>query len=60
MTFYYNTRGEENIDMRNYVENIIDEFTVNINKSQAVTIPSTDNLFKMDRRKPLKNNEASF
>ena len=33
MTFYYNTRGEENIDMRNYVENIIDEFTVNINKS---------------------------
>ena len=43
--------------MRKYVKNIIDEFPVKIDKSQAVKIPETDNLFKVDRSNPLNKNK---
>ena len=33
ITLYYTTRGEVNIDMRNYVKNMIDEFTIRIEKA---------------------------
>ena len=39
---------------------MIDEFPVNIYKSQAVTTPKTDNLFKVDVINPLNNNKAKF
>ena len=48
----YNTRVEVNIDMTKYVGNSIGEFPVNIDKYQAVTIPSSNNLFKVDGSNP--------
>ena len=42
----YTTKGEVKIDMRKYVKNMIDEFPINIEKSQAVTSPATKNLFE--------------
>ena len=42
MTLDYNTKVEVNIDKRKYVKNMIDEFTINIKKSQAVTSPDTN------------------
>ena len=34
--------------MQKYVKNIIDEFTINTEKSQAVARPATKNLLKVD------------
>ena len=48
------------MDMRKHVKNIIDEFLINIEKSQAVTIPATKNLFKVVRSEPLNNNKAEL
>ena len=60
MALDYTTRGEVNMDMRKYVKNMIDKYPVNIDKSQAVTRPSTDNVFKVDGSKPLNNNKVEF
>ena len=35
----YNTKGEVKMDIIKYVENIIDEFSVNIDKAQSLTGP---------------------
>ena len=41
-------------------EKIIDEFTINIEKSQAVTIPAIKNPFKIDRSKPPNKNKVEL
>ena len=46
------------MDMRKYLKIMIDEFPINIEKSQAVAIPATKNIFKVDRIHPLKNSKA--
>ena len=60
MDLDYNTIGEVNIDMRKYVENMIDEFPVRIEKPQVVTSLETYNLFKVDGSKPLNKNKSNF
>ena len=60
ITLDYTTRGEVKMDMRKYMRNIIDEFPVNINKSQAVKTPASNNMFKVDESKPLNNDKAEF
>ena len=39
---------------------MVDGFPVNIDKSQAVTSPATEKIFKADRSKPLNNCKAGF
>ena len=56
----YNTRVVVNIDMTKYVGNSIGEFPVNIDKYQAVTIPASNNLFKVDGSNPLKMKKRDF
>ena len=46
--------------MRKYVKRMIDEFPVNIDKNQAVTIPETDNLFKVNRIKTMNKNKVEL
>ena len=46
--------------MRKYVKKIIDEFTINIKRSQALESPATKDLFKMDGIKPLNNRKVGF
>ena len=58
MTLDYTTKEKVKIDMRNYVKKMIDEFPINIEKSQAVAIPATKNIFKVDGIHPLKNSKA--
>ena len=60
MALDYTTRGEVKMDMRKYVKNMIDKYPVNIDKSQAVTRPSTDNVFKVDGSKPLNKSKAGL
>ena len=60
MTLDYTTKREENMDMRNYVKNMIDEFPVKNQKFQAVTIPATDDLFKMYRGNPPNRNKLEL
>ena len=48
------------MDMRNYVKNMIDEFPVKNQKFQAVTIPATDDLFKMYRGNPPNKNKLEL
>ena len=43
--------------MRKYVKNMIDGFPINIEKSQEVTIPETENIFKVDGTNTLNNNK---
>ena len=43
--------------MRKYVKNMIDEFPVNIEKSQKVKIMATDKLFKVEEIKSTENNK---
>ena len=57
MTSDYTTEGEVKIDMRKYVKNMIDGFPINIEKSQEVTIPETENIFKVDGTNTLNNNK---
>ena len=59
MTLDYNASVEVKMDMRTYVKYMIDEFPVNIEKSQTVTSLSTGNLFQVDRNKPLNNSRAN-
>ena len=54
----YTTKGEVKIDMRNYVKNMIDEFTMNIEKYQAVTSPENRNILKFDGSNPLNKNKV--
>ena len=60
MSLYYTTKVEVKIDMQKYVENMIDEFTINIEKYQAETSPETKKLFKADRINLLKKNQAGL
>ena len=60
MTLYYTKKGEVKINMRKYVENMIDEFTINIEKYQAETSPETKKLFKPDGINLLKKNQAGL
>ena len=52
VTLYYTTKVEVKIDMRKYVKNIIDEFTINIEKYQAVASPETKNLLEVNGINP--------
>ena len=60
MNLDYTTRGEIKLDMRKYVKNMIDKFPVSIDKSQEVTSPATDNLFKVYGSNPMNNNIAEL
>ena len=60
MTLDYTTKIEVKIHMQKYVKNMIDEFSVNIEKYQAVTILETEKLFRVDGIKPLNNNKAEL
>ena len=60
MNLDYTTKVEVKIGMRKYVENMIDEFTINIEKSQAVASPETKNIFKVDISKPLEKNKSEL
>ena len=46
--------------MRKYVKNIIDEFTINIEKYQLVTSPETKNLLEVNGINPLNKNQAGL
>ena len=46
--------------MRKYVKNTVDEFTINIEKCQAVTSPETKKLFKVDVINPLNKKQAGL
>ena len=39
---------------------MIDEFTINIEKSQALTIPETKNLLKVDGINPMNRNQLGL
>ena len=56
----YTKKGEVKIYMRNYVENMIDEFPINIERSQAVASPSTKNIFKVDRSNTLNKSKVGL
>ena len=60
MTLDYTTKGEVKTDMWKYVKTMIDEFTINIEKYQAVTSPETKNLLKVDVINPLNKNQAGL
>ena len=60
MTLYYTKKGEVKINMRKYVENMIDKFPINIEKYHVVASPATKNIFKVDRSKTLNNNKAEL
>ena len=60
MKLYYTTKVEVKIDIQKCVKNMIDKFSIRIEKSQAVTIPTTDKLFKVDGSNPLKNNKKEL
>ena len=54
MDLDYTTKGEVKIDTQKYVKNMIDNFPINIKKSQAVASPATKYIFKVDGSNPLK------
>ena len=56
----YTTKVEVKIGMRKYVENMIDEFMINIEKSQAVASPENKNIFKFDGSNFLNKNKAEL
>ena len=60
MVLDYTTRREVKMDMRKYVENMIGEFTVNIEKAQAVTSLATDNIIKAEKIKPLSQDKEEL
>ena len=48
MTLDYITKVEVNIDMQNYVKNVIDGFLIKIEISQEVASLATKNIFNME------------
>ena len=60
MNLYYNAKVEVKIDRQKYVKNMIDSFPINIEKSQSVASPETENIFKVDLMNPLNNNKAGL
>ena len=46
--------------MQKFVKNVIDEFSINLVKSQAIASPETENIFKIDVIRPLKKNKAGL
>ena len=60
LTLDCTTRGVVKIDMKNYVKNVIDEFSINIEKAQVVTSPATKKLFNMDVSNPLNKNKVEL
>ena len=60
MTLDYTKRGEVKIEMKQYVQNMLDTFPIKFKDGDAVNTPAADNLFKVDGSKPLEKNQAEL
>ena len=58
MTLDYTTKLEVKNDMQKDVKKIIDEFPINIERSQAVASLATKYIFKLDGSKTLSSNKS--
>ena len=57
----YSVDGEVRIDMRDYINQMVDEFPVKLDKNDTATTPANDNLFNVDKSKPLdKTRKETF
>ena len=60
MTLDYTKKGEVKIEMKQYVQNMLDTFPIKFKDGDAVNTPAADNLFKVDGSKPLEKNQAEL
>ena len=58
MTLDYSTNGKVKVDMTKYIKEMVKEFPIKLDKSDTVSTPSNENLFKQDNSKRLDSKRA--
>ena len=53
MTLDYSSPGKVKVDMRKYIQKMMDEFPMEFKESDTATTPANDNLFDEDKSKKL-------
>ena len=58
MNFDFSEAGKVHIDMCDYIENMLNEFPMELAESDMATTPATDNLFRKGHGKKLQKERA--
>jgi hypothetical protein len=59
MTFDFSEKGKVKIDMIDYMESMVDDFSVKFRPSDVVANPAADNLFEKGTSDPLDKDRAN-